>query len=290
MSALVAQSASSALHTRAALLFLLAAAATAISVALNLAFPELAPTGLQQTVTRVIIHTTILLGLWVGLARTSLDRRSRLATWLALAVPFTAWLALVWWLAVDGVFRTRPGAGIPALPLAIFLPLLVGIPVLLRSRRVGQILDATPPPWLVGLQVYRIFGSAFLVAWAQGNLAGTFALPAGIGDVAVGLLALPVAAYLHSGARGGRAAAVAWNVLGILDLVNAVTIGTLSTPGPLQLIVPDPPNLLLGTYPTVMVPAFAVPSSILLHALSLRQLRRSARQAPAEPVFASASG
>ena len=32
-----------------------------------------------------------------------------------------------------------------------------------------------------------------------------------------------------------------------------------------------------GIYPNVMVPAFAVPSSILLHVLSLRQLRRRSR-------------
>jgi hypothetical protein len=45
-------------------------------------------------------------------------------------------------------------------------------------------------------------------------------------------------------------------------------------PGPLQLIVPSIPNTAGGLYPNVMIPAFAVPSSILLHALSLRQLRR----------------
>src|SRR5438552_1207628 len=152
MSAIFAVPASSAVHTRAALLFLLAAAVTAASVAINLGFPELAPTGVQQTLTRLIIHATILVGLWVGLSRTSFDGRAWLATWLALAVPFTAWLALVWWLAIDGVFRTRPGAGVPALPVAIVVPLLIGIPLLLRSRRVGALLDATPPSWLVGLQ------------------------------------------------------------------------------------------------------------------------------------------
>ena len=38
------------------------------------------------------------------------------------------------------------------------------------------------------------------------------------------------------------------------------------------------PNLQVGTYPTLMVPAFGVPSSIILHGLSLWQLRRSARK------------
>ena len=40
-------------------------------------------------------------------------------------------------------------------------------------------------------------------------------------------------------------------------------------------IVPDVPNTQLLLFPAVMIPAFAVPSSILLHALSIRQLRRA---------------
>ena len=47
--------------------------------------------------------------------------------------------------------------------------------------------------------------------------------------------------------------------------------------GPLQLIVPDPPSIGTGTYPNVLTPAFVVPASILLHVLSLRQLRRRSR-------------
>jgi hypothetical protein len=37
------------------------------------------------------------------------------------------------------------------------------------------------------------------------------------------------------------------------------------------------PSFNAGAYPDVLVPAFVVPSSILLHALSLRQLRRRGR-------------
>ena len=130
---------------------------------------------------------------------------TRIKVWLVIAAAFTAWLALVWWLAVDGTFRPRPRGGIPALPIAIFLPLLVGLPLLLRSKRVGAVLDAMPASWLVGLQAYRVFGGIFLVAWSRGDLSGTFALPAGSGDVLVGLLALPVA-YLLCPAppAGGR--------------------------------------------------------------------------------------
>jgi hypothetical protein len=55
-------------------------------------------------------------------------------------------------------------------------------------------------------------------------------------------------------------------------------MGLLSSPGPLQVFALDHPNVQVGTYPTVMIPAFGVPSSIILHGLSLWQLRRRARQ------------
>jgi hypothetical protein len=51
-------------------------------------------------------------------------------------------------------------------------------------------------------------------------------------------------------------------------------LGFITSPGPFQLIVPDVPSIGAGNYPNVLTPAFVVPSSILLHALSLRQLRR----------------
>jgi hypothetical protein len=57
------------------------------------------------------------------------------------------------------------------------------------------------------------------------------AVPAGAGDTLIGLLALPVALLLASPARGARRMAVAWNVLGILDLVDAVTLTALTSPG-----------------------------------------------------------
>jgi hypothetical protein len=261
-------------HRGAIGLFLLVAAFTAFWLSLNIVFPELQATGIASVVVRLVIHVTILTGLWLGLGFTGLDVTARIRIWLTIALVFTAWLGLAWWLAVAGVFRTGQRSGVPALPIAIFLPLLVGLPILLRSKRVGALLDAMPTPWLVGLQVYRVFGGIFLVAWGRGSISSAFALPAGTGDMLVGLLALPVAHLLYTQAPAARSAALAWNVLGLVDFTIAIGMGILTSPGPLQLIVPDVANSQLGTFPTVMIPAFAVPSSILLHALSLRQLAR----------------
>jgi hypothetical protein len=249
---------------------------TASWVALTYSFPIVSSSGVQTVGVRVFIHMMLALGLWLGLERTELTPTERRNFWLAVLIPYTLWLAVVWSGAISGVFR--PGASpVPLLPLAIFVPVIVSIPILLRSKRMGQVLDVMPETWLIALQLYRVFGSIFLVGWARSVIPGVFALPAGIGDVLTGLFAVPVAISLAAGTLEGRKAAVAWNVFGLLDFAVAISIGLMITPGPLQVIVPSIPNATGGLYPNVMIPAFAVPSSILLHALSLRQLRRRSR-------------
>jgi hypothetical protein len=251
---------------------------TALWIGLNYCVPALPASGVPSTAGRLAIHIAIVLGLWLALERTELAPRRRLGVWLAIAVPYTLWLAIIWSVAINGVFR--PGnSTLPLVPLAIFLPVIVGVPILLRSKRIGEVLDAMPRSWLVGLQVYRVLGGIFLVGWARGVIPSLFVLPAGIGDVTTGLLALPVAYSLVSRNRSAVRGAIAWNIFGLLDFAVAVGIGLVTAPGPFQLIQPSVSNTGLGLYPNVLIPAFAVPSSILLHVLSLRQLRRVRRQA-----------
>jgi hypothetical protein len=128
--------------------------------------------------------------------------------------------------------------------------------------------------WLVALQLYRVFGNVFLVAGLRGVVPGVFALPAGIGDVLTGLFAVPAAIAVATGTAQGRRAAIAWNIFGLADFAVAITLGLITSPGRFQLIVPDVPSIGAGAYPNALTPAFVVPSSILLHTLSLRQLRR----------------
>jgi hypothetical protein len=261
---------------------------TALWIAVNYALPIITASGMPTVAARVSVHVMIALGLWLGLERTDLTPAQRRNAWLAVMIPFTLWLAVVWGAAINGVFRGGI-VPVPLTPLAIFLPVIIGVPILLRSRRIGQVLDAMPASWLVALQVYRVLGSAFLIGWALGAVPGIFALPAGIGDVITGLLALPAAIAVAAGTIEGRKAAIAWNIFGLLDFTVAISLGLATSPGPLQLIVPSIPNTTAGIYPTVMIPAFAVPTSILLHALSLRQLYRRARRVEtAAPVEALA--
>jgi hypothetical protein len=243
--------------------------------------PGIPASGAPITALRLMIHGLMAVGLWLGLERTDLTPDQHRTTWLAIMIPYTLWVAVAWSAAINGVFR--PGASpipVPWLPLAVFLPVIIGAPFLLLSKRVGQMLDAMPATWLVALQLSRVFGSVFLAAWLGRALPGVFALPAGMGDVLTGLFAVPAALAVATGTAEGWRTGITWNIFGLADYAVALTLGLITSPGPLQLIFPSVPNI-AASYPTVLIPVYAVPSAILLHALSLRQLRRRRRAAGA---------
>ena len=62
----------------------------------------------------------------------------------------------------------------------------------------------------------------------------------------------------------------AWNVLGILDRVVAITTGFITSPSPLFSY--EPPNELIAIFPLVLIPVYLVPLSLLLHIASLAKL------------------
>src|SRR5580700_1815893 len=235
--------------------------------------PLIPASGVPTSAHQLMAHGLIAVGLWLGLESTDLMPSQRRTTWLAIMIPDTLWFAVAWSAAIKGVFITG-ASPLPLLPSAIFLPVIIGAPLLLLSKRVGQVLDAMPATWFVALQLYRVFGSWALAAGLGGTLPGVFGVPAGIGDTLTGLFAVPAAIAVATGTAQGRRAAIAWNILGLADFAVAITLGLITSPGRFQLIVPDVPSIGAGAYPGVLTPAFVVPSSILLHALSLRQLIR----------------
>jgi len=81
--------------------------------------------------------------------------------------------------------------------------------------------------------------------------------------------------------EGSETVIRAWNLLGLLDLVVAVTTGFLTSPSPFQMLALDAPNELVSAFPLVMIPVFAVPLAVLLHVASLVKLARSRRYAAA---------
>jgi hypothetical protein len=221
------------------------------------------------------IAALLLLGVNAALERagTTMARRRQIVRSTALLL--SGWIGLGMVLGWLGVFEGGGDHQIPWIGLAVVIPIILGIRWIRRPGAMQEVLRAVPRSWLIGIQAYRGLGSMFLVLFGMKLLPGVFALPAGFGDVLVGLAALPLAA-LYAGERQGHEGwSIAWNILGIADLVIALTVGFLSAPGPLQQLSLSQPNYLVGAYPLVMIPVFAVPLSIILHAASLSKVRWS---------------
>jgi hypothetical protein len=127
----------------------------------------------------------------------------------------------------------------------LLIPLAVASIALWRSESIARLVSAIPLHWLVAAQVYRVAGGIFLVLWADGRLPWQFALPAGIGDVTTGIVAVVVAALLARNVIGAHRATYAWCLFGIADLVVAVTMGAMTSPGRAHLLAFETPNLLV---------------------------------------------
>jgi hypothetical protein len=119
---------------------------------------------------------------------------------------------------------------------------------------------------LVAVQTYRIGGIAFLWGMTQGILDPAFAIPAGVGDILIGLTAIPFAIFLWRGYSWSKYALVVWSVLGIADLVNAITLG--------QITNPDFSTSTMATFPWILVPTVGVPLALALHGITLYRLRK----------------
>jgi hypothetical protein len=219
----------------------------------------------------------IALGLiWLGAVRMPASAKSRYTTAGALSVVLIGWEAVAQYLGAANTYLAtiESPPAVPTILFGLLVPLAVAAIALWRSESIARLVSAIPLHWLVAAQVYRIGGGIFLLLWADGRLPWQFALPAGIGDIATGVVAVVVAAWLARDAIGAYRATYVWCFFGIADLVVAIAMGAMTSPGQAHLLAFDAPNLLITAYPLVMVPTFAVPLALMLHGLVLWRLRR----------------
>jgi hypothetical protein len=189
--------------------------------------------------------------LWIGIAllaeRATISAFQKRFIQMFGALLFLVWFAATPLLAQRGFFL---GVGIP---LALVLTLLFGF-VLMFSPTFRKLLTITPMHWMIGIQVFRVLGGIWLIGYAQGQLPGLFALPAGVGDTLTGLTAPLVAYWSYRNGKGARLIAFIWCLFGTLDLLDAITHANLANA-----------TALIGVLPFVLIPAFGVPRSLVLH-------------------------
>jgi hypothetical protein len=224
----------------------------------------------------VLVAGAALTGLSAALTRAAFPEQRRLRVLRRTGAALAGWFLFLAMTTVSGLYL-EPGAprfllyAVPALGAAV---------VLARAGWLRAAVQATPAWWIPALQTLRIGGGSSLFAcWAIGIAPWGLVSAAGIGDILVGVSAAGVALGLAAGARGSRALALGWNVVGLADILHTLFRAVTSAPGPQQLFFEEPATRIPAVFPFVYLPGFIVPLTILLHLLSLQQLAAAPRRA-----------
>lgn len=204
-----------------------------------------------------------------------------------ITLALAGWLVLVSILSLSGFladFSTMPPK------LMLFLPLpLITLLWLTFSSRTKRFIEALPASWLMYLQVFRVPVELFL--WLQfldGLTPVQMTFEGRNWDILTGLTA-PVFAFICFGqGRNLRGLAIAWNLFGLVLVMNIVTIALLSAPVPFRVFMNEPANTIITTFPFAFLPLVLVPLAYGLHFFSLRQLlmKSTAPTTPQQPSLA----
>ena len=186
------------------------------------------------------------------------------------------WIGLAIALATTGIYSAT-ATPVPVMGAMIVSPALVVGAAALLFAKVREALLALPVALLVGLNALRIPAGAFMVLLAlQGRLSGPFPQSAGWGDIIVGLMAIPLAAATARNLWGSRGTLLAWNILGTLDLIAAVSLGVTSQPGsPLQIFGGAVGSEAMGLLPWSNIPTLLVPFYLITHGVIFAHLARA---------------
>jgi hypothetical protein len=133
------------------------------------------------------------------------------------------------------------------------------------------------PAILTAVQTWRVGGIVFLILLMNGILPPSFAYPAGIGDMAIGITA-PFVAYAWSRKKLSPWGFILWQTAGMADLIVAVTTGVLSSPSKIGILAGGVSTQVMGMLPMSLIPTFAVPLFFILHIICIAQVRKLKRE------------
>ena len=179
-----------------------------------------------------------------------------------------AWLTLALAAGALGWLPQLPRGGPQAMAVLFTLTLVAAFTYVPSAR---AWFDSLPVRGIVALHITRFVGIWFLVLSAQGVLSPLFAERAGIGDIIAASWALVLVAIGAPTSGGRRMAYLAWNTVGLLDLIIVLlTAGQVVN----QHLVPGVELLL--KLPLSLLPTFIVPILVASHILTYRRLKSAA--------------
>jgi len=213
----------------------------------------------------------ILTGLRDMLKKTNWVKQSQNKIFFATTGILVTWIGLLTILSMNGFF-----ADFSKLPPRPALAMLIPLPIIILiafSKTGTQLLQTVPSHWLVLMQSFRVIVELLLLfAFIAGKLPVQMTFEGRNFDVLTGILSLPVGYLLARKKTYASKMAIAFNIIGILLLLNILVIAVLSMPTSIRYFMNEPSNTLVGQFPFILLPGVLVPIAYTMHVFSLRQL------------------
>lgn len=206
---------------------------------------------------------------YLALNKSAISRRNLFL--VESAVVF--WLIIHHLLARAGVYQNFEAIP-PRILIFVFIPITAIMVFLLiaHGEYLQKLFSLERMMWLhvvripVEIVLWRLFLEGFMpeVMSFEGR---NFDILAGITAPIVWLLAFKLKWI-------GRNGLLAWNIVGLILLLNIIVLAILSAPGPLQLMAFNQPNIGIAYTPTILLPAFVAPQVLFFHLISIAKLLR----------------
>jgi hypothetical protein len=162
----------------------------------------------------------------------------------------------------------------------VFMPVALFLAAYALSARFRNFVLAQNLRTLTMMQHWRVMGFTSLLLYSFNVLPGLFAWPAGVGDVAVGLLAVVVVARMDRDPEFVLSPGfLRFHFLGLFDFVGAILTSGLASGAFPGLIANGITSAPMDVWPLNLFPSFFVPAFIILHLITLLKVREMRRQA-----------
>ena len=198
---------------------------------------------------------------------------------VALLVLLIVWFAAAFVVGDRALLTNANGSLLPPIATTAILPVAAFLGLYASSSRFRGFILAQDIETLTMLQLWRVIGFGFLMLYAYGVLPGLFALPAGLGDVAIGLAAPFVVLHLRRDPNyWASSGLVRFQYLGLLDFAVAIVTAGLSAGAIVSLTPGGVTSAPMDVWPLNLFPSFIVPIFIILHLtvlLKVRELRQT---------------
>lgn len=181
-------------------------------------------------------------------------------------------LVLGAWLMAALVYVAAGGLAAPVFPPAFIGPLtaavLAAVWFVRPVRRWAALVDMRV---LLAVHLVRFVGAYFLALAAAGRMVREFAIPAGVGDLVVAGALVALLFWRSPADRTWRRAALAWNVVGLIDIVLVIANG-------LRLAAADRAALdPFRTLPLGLLPTFFLPLILATHVILIVRLSKQSQ-------------